>query len=139
MKDTTIVLSPAMRARTAQGFTADGDPASLWDLPTFAGAGAIRSTAKDMAKFIAANMHLIKTDLADVIDVSHKPQRDASPKMKVALRLAYFGGFDGRYYLAQRRHGRLSHLSQASAVVKARHRRLEQFVGQRRRHCLSFF
>ena len=109
MKDTTIVLSPAMRARTAQGFTADGDPTSLWDLPTFAGAGAIRSTAKDMAKFISANMHLTKTDLAGVIDVSHKPQRDASAKMKVALG-AHFGGFDRRYYLAQRRHGRLSHL-----------------------------
>ena len=95
MKDTTIVLSPAMRARTAQGFTADGDPASLWDLPTFAGAGAIRSTAKDMAKFISANMHLTKTDLAGVIDVSHKPQRDASAKMKVALGWHILAGSTG--------------------------------------------
>ena len=85
MKDTTITLSPELKARTAQGFTADGDPSSLWDLPTLAGAGALRSTAKDMAKFIAANMHRTKSGLDESFDVSHKPQKDVSAKMKVAL------------------------------------------------------
>jgi serine-type D-Ala-D-Ala carboxypeptidase/endopeptidase len=28
-----------------------------WDLPTLAGAGAIRSTANDMLKFVDANLH----------------------------------------------------------------------------------
>lgn len=95
MTDTTITLSPAMKTRTAQGFTADGDPASLWDLPTLAGAGALRSTAKDMAKFIAANMQLAKTDLWSVLDASHKPQRDVSAKMKVGLGWHIMAGSTG--------------------------------------------
>lgn len=85
MNDTSITLSPETRARTAQGFSADGEPTPLWDLPTLAGAGALRSTAKDMAKFIAANMGLAKTDLSESFDVSHKAQKDVSAKMKVGL------------------------------------------------------
>ncbi len=85
MKDTTITLSSALRARTAQGFTENGEAASLWDLPTLAGAGALRSTAKDMAKFVAANLNLTKTNLAEAFVAAQKPQRDAGAKMKIGL------------------------------------------------------
>jgi CubicO group peptidase (beta-lactamase class C family) len=95
MKDTSIILSPEIRSRTAQGFTADGEPASLWDLPTLAGAGALRSTAKDMAKFIAANMHLTKSGLTASFDVSHKPQRDVNAKMKVGMGWHIMAGSTG--------------------------------------------
>ena len=95
MKDTSITLSKEMRSRTAQGFSADGDPVSLWDLPTMAGAGALRSTTKDMAKFIAANMHLTKTELAGSFDASHKPRHDVSAKMKVGLGWHIMAGSTG--------------------------------------------
>jgi serine-type D-Ala-D-Ala carboxypeptidase/endopeptidase len=36
------------------GYTAAGMPAKNWDLPTLAGAGALRSTANDMLKLLAA-------------------------------------------------------------------------------------
>lgn len=85
MNDTTITLSPVLKSRTAQGFDADGEMSALWDLPTLAGAGALRSTAKDMAKFVAANLNLTKTNLIDVFSAAHKPQRDASAMMKIGL------------------------------------------------------
>jgi D-alanyl-D-alanine-carboxypeptidase/D-alanyl-D-alanine-endopeptidase len=43
-----------MRERLAQGHLNDLKPASNWDLPTLAGAGALRSTANDLFKFMKA-------------------------------------------------------------------------------------
>lgn len=55
LKDTRITLSPSMQGRLATGH-ADGQPVANWDLPTFAPAGALRSTASDMLRFVAAAM-----------------------------------------------------------------------------------
>ncbi|MBC7797060.1 MAG: serine hydrolase [Pyrinomonadaceae bacterium] len=85
MNDTTITLSPVLKSRMAQGFDVNGEPKGNWDLPTFAGAGALRSTAKDMAKFLSANMNLSKSNLYEVFSQTHKPLRDASGKMKIGL------------------------------------------------------
>ena len=85
MNDTTIALSPALKQRTAQGFDANGEAASLWDFGGLGGAGALRSTAKDMAKFIAANIGLTKTDLSANFIETRKPLREISAKMKVGL------------------------------------------------------
>jgi serine-type D-Ala-D-Ala carboxypeptidase/endopeptidase len=71
MADTGITLSDAQKARLAQAHDSDGRPESNWDLPTFAGAGAIRSTAADMLKFLAANIGLVKTPLDAAIAASH--------------------------------------------------------------------
>jgi CubicO group peptidase (beta-lactamase class C family) len=43
-----------MRERLAQGHLSNLEPASNWDLPTLAGAGALRSTANDLLKFMKA-------------------------------------------------------------------------------------
>jgi serine-type D-Ala-D-Ala carboxypeptidase/endopeptidase len=56
MKDTRIALTPDMQSRIAQGHGAGGYPVPLWDLPTLAGAGAIRSTVDDMLTLVAANL-----------------------------------------------------------------------------------
>lgn len=56
MKDTAITLSAGMRARLAAGHDAEGAVVPNWDLPTLAGAGALRSTVNDMLKFLAANV-----------------------------------------------------------------------------------
>jgi len=56
MKDTRIVLTPEMKARTAVGHTVNGYETANWDLPALAGAGAIRSTVSDMLTFLAANL-----------------------------------------------------------------------------------
>ena len=57
MKDTAITLSPSLRRRLAQGHDENLKAASNWDIPALAGAGALRSTANDMLKFLAAMIH----------------------------------------------------------------------------------
>lgn len=64
MNDTAIVLTPKLRANLAVGYDSDGKQTTGWDLGALAGAGALRSTASDMAKFISANLGLTKTPLA---------------------------------------------------------------------------
>jgi CubicO group peptidase (beta-lactamase class C family) len=64
MNDTAITLTPGMKARLAVGYSEDGDQTSNWDMPTLEGAGALRSTASDMAKFIAANLGFTETSIA---------------------------------------------------------------------------
>lgn len=85
MNETTITLAPALKARTAQGYDENGEAARNWDFLTFQGAGALRSTAKDMAKFVRANVGYWKTDLAIPVSDAQKPQRDANGKMKIGL------------------------------------------------------
>ncbi len=56
MRDTSITLTPEMKARLASGHTSSLEPARNWDLPTLAGAGALRSTANDMLTFLSATI-----------------------------------------------------------------------------------
>ncbi len=56
MKDTAISLSTSLKARLAVGHDGEGNAVPNWDLPTLAGAGALRSTANDMVKFLQANL-----------------------------------------------------------------------------------
>lgn len=55
LSDTCITLNAEQKQRFAQGYNEDGKPVKPWDLPTLAGAGALRSTAKDLLTFMAAN------------------------------------------------------------------------------------
>lgn len=75
MKDTAITFSPRMKSNLAHGHDASGNQTSNWDLPTFAGAGALRSTASDMAKFVSANLGFKKTKLADSLSVAKQTKR----------------------------------------------------------------
>jgi CubicO group peptidase (beta-lactamase class C family) len=54
MRDTSITLGEDQRRRLATPYRAGLEPAHLWDLPALAGAGALRSTARDMLRFAAA-------------------------------------------------------------------------------------
>ena len=56
MGDTAITLSPMLTARLASGHGPDGQAVANWDLPTLAGAGALRSTVNDQLRFLAANL-----------------------------------------------------------------------------------
>lgn len=85
MNDTSIALSPSLRARMAQGYDENGEPASNWDLPTLAGAGALRSTAKDMAKFIQANINSSNSDLTADFSEATQPRRAAGSGMQIGL------------------------------------------------------
>ena len=56
MNDTAIHLTPRMKTNLATPYNADGDATSNWDAPHLEGGAGLRSTASDMAKFIAANL-----------------------------------------------------------------------------------
>ena len=60
MKDTGITLTPEMKARFAVGHDQGLARVENWDLPTLAGAGALRSTANDLLAFVSANIGLTK-------------------------------------------------------------------------------
>jgi D-alanyl-D-alanine-carboxypeptidase/D-alanyl-D-alanine-endopeptidase len=77
MNDTRVDPTPAMKARMAQGFDAEGTPTQSWSLPTLAGAGALKSTTNDMLKFLAANLDSTSSPLARVLVRARTPQRDA--------------------------------------------------------------
>jgi D-alanyl-D-alanine-carboxypeptidase/D-alanyl-D-alanine-endopeptidase len=54
MESTRINLTASMRERLTRGHDPILQPALNWDLPTFAGAGALRSTANDLSIFVEA-------------------------------------------------------------------------------------
>jgi CubicO group peptidase (beta-lactamase class C family) len=94
MNDTRITLNESLRARLAIGHDAMGGAVKNWDLPALAGAGAIRSTVNDLAKFMAANFDSagpVAIDLA----AARAPLRPAgSDQMKIGLAWITLKRFD---------------------------------------------
>ncbi len=76
MRDTRITLSPDQRARLAAGHTEAGYAAANWDIPTLAGAGALRSTADDLLTFLAANLGSAPPALLTALELTHQPRYD---------------------------------------------------------------
>jgi serine-type D-Ala-D-Ala carboxypeptidase/endopeptidase len=64
MKSTRVTLTAEMEQRFAAGHSADLVTVSRWDIPSLAGAGALRSSANDMLNFLAAAMGYSHTSLA---------------------------------------------------------------------------
>ncbi len=86
MNSTRITLTPEMKARLAAGHDASLDTVENWDLPTLAGAGALRSTANDMLTFIAANLGYRKSPLASAMATMLKKRRSTGqPGLEMAL------------------------------------------------------
>ena len=80
-----MLLTPEMKARLAAGHDASLDTVENWDLPTLAGAGALRSTANDMLTFIAANLGYTKSPLAPAMAAMLKERR---PTGQLGLEMA---------------------------------------------------
>jgi D-alanyl-D-alanine-carboxypeptidase/D-alanyl-D-alanine-endopeptidase len=86
MLDTTVALTPAMTSRLAVGHDAAGQPVPNWDIPALAGMGALRSTANDMLKFLAANMDSPGGCLGPALALTHVSRRQAwSPATAIGL------------------------------------------------------
>jgi CubicO group peptidase (beta-lactamase class C family) len=92
MKDTAITLSPAMAGRLAMGHDTNLNPVKNWDLPTLAGAGALRSTTNDLLTFLAAELGFKPTALKDAMAEqvvvrrpTDQPASTGGPQMSVAL------------------------------------------------------
>jgi CubicO group peptidase (beta-lactamase class C family) len=86
MNSTRITLTPELTARLATGHNANGAPAANWDIPTLAGAGAIRSSVNDMVKFVAANLGLPRSELSALMQKTHAVRfPNAAPGLDLAL------------------------------------------------------
>ena len=75
MTDTSIALSEDQKARLARGH-AKGVVVNNWDIDALAGAGAVRSTAADMAKLLTALMKPGDTRIGKAIALATEPRGD---------------------------------------------------------------
>lgn len=86
MTHTAITLTPAMRAKLAPGHNGEGSAVPNWDLPTLAGAGALRSNASDMLTFLRANIDSMATPLSRTFKHAQAERRETStPALKIGL------------------------------------------------------
>ena len=87
LRDTCISLSNSMRERLAKGHASNLKPASNWDIPTLAGAGALRSTANDLVKFVKATcLSGANAPLRSAIDMLLQTRRPTNlPNTEVGL------------------------------------------------------
>ncbi|HKR63060.1 MAG TPA: serine hydrolase [Thermoanaerobaculia bacterium] len=86
MGSTAITLGDAMKSRLAPGHDPARNRAKNWDLPTLAGAGALRSTANDLLAFLAAELGITKSPLANAMAAQLAVRRPANtPALKIAL------------------------------------------------------
>ena len=86
MRETFIVMPSDKAARFAVPHDADLEEVLPWDLPTLAGAGALRSTTRDMLRFADAVTHRDRGPLGKAIAFSIEPRRPTTnPTMRIAL------------------------------------------------------
>lgn len=84
MNETRITLDETMQENLAEGYS-NYVAVKNWDIPTLAGAGAIRSSAHDMLIFLSANLGLKKTSLKKAMDMTHQVRHDKAGDMRVGL------------------------------------------------------
>jgi len=84
MPDTGITVSSSMKRRMATGHNAILAPAANWDLPTLAGAGALRSSANDMLTFLEAFLGYKGSPLAPAMKAMLEVRRPAG-QTKIGL------------------------------------------------------
>ncbi|MBC9880315.1 serine hydrolase [Bradyrhizobium sp. INPA01-394B] len=86
MASTAINLPPALTARLARGHDQGLRPVRNWTLAALAGAGALRSTANDLVRFMAAELGFVEISLGRAMSAQLRPRRPTDTKnMETAL------------------------------------------------------
>ena len=85
MGESGITLTPSMKRQMAQGFNAYGTPVPLWDIPTLAGAGALRSSANDMLRFLAANLDSASVPLGKAMAIAQASRKVIGANNSIGL------------------------------------------------------
>jgi D-alanyl-D-alanine-carboxypeptidase/D-alanyl-D-alanine-endopeptidase len=110
-------FSDAMRAHLAPGHDLTGNTVKNWDIDALAGAGAIRSTANDMLRYLKANMGIGPSPLAAAMKLAQEPRSDVNTNRRIGLAwmtnrsgIVWHNGETGGYrsfigFTADRRHG----------------------------------
>ena len=85
MEDTRITLTTSMKQRLAQGHNAGLAPVSNWDFLALAGAGAFRSTANDLLKFLHMCLRSRDTPVAAALKMTLAERRPRIDQRDVGL------------------------------------------------------
>lgn len=86
MESTVVTLTPALKARLATGYDPNLAPVSNWDMGVLEGAGALRSTANDLLKLLAAELGYAQTPLKADMEAMLATRRGVGqPKAEQAL------------------------------------------------------
>jgi CubicO group peptidase (beta-lactamase class C family) len=95
MNNTAVTFTPAMKAHLAPGHDAQLAPTANWDITTLSGAGAIRSTANDMLKFLSAWIGYTQSPLAAAMKTQLATRRPTgTPHLEIALGWHILSNFD---------------------------------------------
>ena len=89
MADTTITIPANRQSFLTDGHDGEGNKTGHWDMPTLGGMGALRSSGKDMMKYMAANMGLVQSALSPAIEMSHAYQVDFYGQDGLSIGLAW--------------------------------------------------
>lgn len=85
MNMTGIALEGDMLDWMTEGHNEHGNVVPLWDLPMFAGAGALRSNVEDLLTFLAANIGPAETQLERSMRVSHEVRESMNAESDIGL------------------------------------------------------
>jgi CubicO group peptidase (beta-lactamase class C family) len=85
MHDTRITLDEKLRQRLATPYNAAMQPAKNWDLPTLPGTGAIRSTRRDLLKFIQANLAGDEQPLTQALRLAQRTRHTMADGLAMGL------------------------------------------------------
>jgi len=85
MNDTRITLSGEQKKRLAPPYNAELGDAENWDIPTFAGAGALRSSVNDLLKFADATLGDDDQPVAKAVHEAWKPHCGKPGEIRVGL------------------------------------------------------
>lgn len=85
LADTYVGPAPAGRPHRATGHNRRHKPVPDWNMPSLPGMGAVRSTAADLARFAAAQLHPESTALAEAVELIQVTQVGAGRPLGVGL------------------------------------------------------
>jgi serine-type D-Ala-D-Ala carboxypeptidase/endopeptidase len=85
MTSSAITLSPDMARNFAAGHDADGAIVPAWDLPTLAGAGALRSSITDMLSYARANLDDDGGPLQRAMATARSPRETIDAQTQIGL------------------------------------------------------
>lgn len=82
---TQTSIAPAPEDEWAIGHNRGGLPVPPWHMGAFAGAGGLRSTPRDMLRFLRAQLDPTATPIAPALEAAQQPRRDASGGERIGL------------------------------------------------------
>ncbi len=78
MRDTVLAPEQARKGKLADGHDGEGRPVPHWHLRVLAPTGAVLSSARDMQRYLLANMGVLKTSLYAAMQLAQQPRADTS-------------------------------------------------------------